>query len=64
MQGNDFIQSKMYHREIRCFDCHQVHGNQNTANLITVGNAVCLSCHTKENPAGLKGTVSERHSPC
>jgi predicted CXXCH cytochrome family protein len=59
MQGNDFVQSNMYHREIRCFDCHQVHSNQNTANLIAVGNAVCLSCHTKDNPAGLKGTVSE-----
>ena len=59
MQGNDFVQSTMYHRQIRCFDCHQVHSNQNTANLVAVGNAVCLFCHTKDNPAGLKGTVSE-----
>ncbi len=59
MQGNDFVQSNMYHREIRCFDCHQVHSNQNTANLIAVGNALCLQCHTKKNPAGLHGTVSE-----
>ena len=29
MQGNDFIQSTMYHRELRCFDCHEVHSNEN-----------------------------------
>ena len=23
MQGNDFIQSTMYHRGVRCFDCHR-----------------------------------------
>ena len=27
MQGNDFVQSNMYHREMRCFDCHQVHSS-------------------------------------
>lgn len=59
MQGNDFIQSTMYHRELRCFDCHQVHSNENPANLKATGNALCLGCHTKDNPAGLKGTVSE-----
>ena len=59
MQGNDFVQSNMYHRSIRCFDCHQVHSPQNQSNLIAVGNALCLNCHTPENPAGLKGTVSE-----
>lgn len=59
MQGNDFAQSTMYHRQLRCFDCHQVHSNQNESNLITNGNALCLGCHTKQNPAGLKGTVSQ-----
>jgi predicted CXXCH cytochrome family protein len=59
MQGNDFVQSVMYHRGIRCFDCHDVHSNQNPSNLRAVGNALCLSCHTADNPAGLKGTVSE-----
>ena len=64
MQGNDFVQSNMYHRELRCFDCHQVHNNRNPSNLIATGNQLCLSCHTKENPAGLKGTVSEHtHHP-
>lgn len=59
MQGNDFIQSTMYHRELRCFDCHDVHSSKNPSNLRAVGNALCLGCHTKENPAGLHGTVSE-----
>jgi predicted CXXCH cytochrome family protein len=59
MQGNDFVQSVMYHRELRCFDCHQVHSNKNPSNLIAPGNELCLGCHTKDNPAGLHGTVSE-----
>jgi predicted CXXCH cytochrome family protein len=59
MQGNDFVQSNMYHRQVRCFDCHEVHGNENVSLVRQTGNAVCLSCHTKTNPAGLKGTVSE-----
>ncbi len=59
MQGNDFVQSNMYHRGIRCFDCHEVHSNQNTANLMMPGNDLCLFCHGKQNPAGLQGTVSE-----
>jgi predicted CXXCH cytochrome family protein len=65
MQGNDFVQSVMYHRQIRCFDCHEVHSNQNESNLIEKGNALCLGCHNKRNPAGLKGTVREHthHAP-
>jgi predicted CXXCH cytochrome family protein len=64
MQGNDFVQSNMYHRGLRCFDCHQVHSNRNPSNLIESGNQLCLNCHTKDNPAGLKGTVSEHtHHP-
>ncbi|HEY2858138.1 MAG TPA: cytochrome c3 family protein, partial [Terracidiphilus sp.] len=59
MQGNDFVQSTMYHREIRCFDCHQVHSNRFESNLLEPGNMLCLRCHTKNNPAGLRGTVSE-----
>ncbi|HEY9126172.1 MAG TPA: cytochrome c3 family protein, partial [Acidobacteriaceae bacterium] len=57
MQGNDFVQSNMYHRHIRCFDCHQVHSSADSA-LPVSGNELCLSCHTAKNPAGLKGPVS------
>ncbi|CAN5530772.1 hypothetical protein BH10ACI4_BH10ACI4_32010 [soil metagenome] len=61
MQGNDFIQSNMYHRGLRCFDCHEVHSNENKSNLIAVGNQVCLKCHAKseDNLSGLHGTVAE-----
>ncbi len=36
-----FIQSKMYHKGIRCTDCHDPH----TARLKHDGNQVCTSCH-------------------
>ena len=58
MQGNDFTQSVMYHRNLRCFDCHEVHSDA-PSNLRAQGNALCLKCHTADNPAGLKGTVPE-----
>ena len=60
MQGNDFVQSTMYHRQLRCFDCHDVHSNAKPSNLKAVGNALCLTCHAEDqnNPAGLHGTVA------
>ena len=36
-----FIQSKMYHKGIKCSDCHDPH----TTKLKHEGNAVCTSCH-------------------
>ena len=58
MQGNDYVQSNMYHRGIRCFDCHQVHAD--TPSLLNEqGNRVCLRCHTALNPSGLKTSVPE-----
>ena len=36
-----FTQSKMYHRDVRCSDCHEVH----SAKTIREGNALCLQCH-------------------
>jgi predicted CXXCH cytochrome family protein len=59
MQGNDFTQSVMYHRGLRCFDCHEVHSNKNPSNLALAGNALCLACHNRNNPSGLRGSVSE-----
>lgn len=40
-----FLQSKMYHKGIRCSDCHDPH----TAKLKHQGNQVCTSCH--QHPA-------------
>jgi Tfp pilus assembly protein PilF len=40
-----FIQSKMYDREIRCSDCHDVH----SIKRIEEGNAICLQCHRADD---------------
>jgi tetratricopeptide (TPR) repeat protein len=36
-----FTQSKMYHRDVRCSNCHDVHGLK----VVKEGNALCLQCH-------------------
>ena len=36
-----FTQSKMYHRDVRCNDCHDVH----SLKLVKEGNDLCLQCH-------------------
>ena len=36
-----FTQSKMYAREVRCADCHNVH----SIRRVKEGNALCLQCH-------------------
>ena len=36
-----FTQSKMYHREVGCSDCHDVH----SLKLVKEGNGLCLQCH-------------------
>ncbi len=47
-----FIQSKMYHKGIRCSDCHDPH----SAKLKHDGNAVCTSCH--QHPAAKYDSVA------
>jgi Tfp pilus assembly protein PilF len=36
-----FTQSKMYHRDVRCSDCHEVH----SIRPVKEGNDLCLQCH-------------------
>jgi len=36
-----FTQSKMYHRDVRCSDCHDVH----SLKVIKEENGLCLQCH-------------------
>jgi tetratricopeptide (TPR) repeat protein len=50
-----FLQSKMYHKGIRCTDCHDPH----SATLKFSGNAVCTSCHA--HPPGKYDTVTHHH---
>ncbi len=50
-----FIQSKMYHKAIRCTDCHDPH----SAKLKATGNQLCTSCH--QHPAGKYDSPSHHH---
>jgi tetratricopeptide (TPR) repeat protein len=36
-----FVQSKMYRKDVRCSDCHDVH----SLKLVREGNDLCLKCH-------------------
>ncbi len=52
-----FVQTKMYHKGIKCTDCHDPH----TARLKHEGNKVCTSCH--QHPAGkYDGAIHHRHA--
>lgn len=50
-----FAQSKMYHKNIRCSDCHDPH----TTKLKHSGNQVCTSCH--QHPAGKYDSPAHHH---
>ncbi|MFV1967527.1 MAG: tetratricopeptide repeat protein [Pirellulaceae bacterium] len=51
-----FIQSRMYHKDIRCTDCHDPH----TARTRYQGNNICTTCH--QHPAGKYDVVAHhRH---
>ncbi len=50
-----FTQSKMYHKGIRCSDCHDPH----SVRLKHDGNKVCTSCHT--HPAAKYDTTAHHH---
>lgn len=53
-----FIQSKMYHKGIKCSDCHDPH----TARLKYDGNQVCTSCH--QHPTAKYDSVNHHfHKP-
>ena len=53
-----FLQSKMYHKGIRCTDCHNPH----TAELKHQGNQLCVSCHTHDS-AKYDSITHHRHQP-
>jgi predicted CXXCH cytochrome family protein len=62
MQGNDFVQSEMYTKNVSCWSCHDVHGTDNTADLIKPAESLCLTCHGPESPAGPRGTTLTQHT--
>jgi predicted CXXCH cytochrome family protein len=62
MQGNDFVQSVMYTHGITCFDCHNVHGTSNYAQLRKPAQQLCLDCHGPESPNGPRTATIEEHT--
>jgi predicted CXXCH cytochrome family protein len=62
MQGNDFSQSLMYRRGITCFDCHDVHGTSNPAQLIKPAQELCLNCHGSAAANGPRASTLEAHT--
>jgi len=65
MQGNDWVQSEMYVKGVRCYGCHDVHGTPNDAALRMPGDAVCLQCHGPQRQPGPPGTIEQhtQHKP-
>ena len=62
MQGNDFVQSVMYSRGVKCSSCHDVHGTENDALLIKPANVICLECHAAGSPNGPHVSAIEEHT--
>lgn len=62
MQGNDFVQSVMYRRGVTCFDCHDVHGTENYAQLRKPADQLCLDCHGPSSPNGPRTATIEEHT--
>jgi len=65
MQGNDYVQSTMYAKGIRCSACHDVHGSEHAADLVRPASTLCMNCHGPESPAGPRGRIVDhaQHSP-
>ena len=62
MQGNDFVQSVMYTRGVTCFDCHDVHGTSNYAQLRKPADQLCLDCHGPSSPNGPRTATIAEHT--
>lgn len=57
-----FLQSKMFHRDVKCSNCHQPHSGK----LILPGNQLCGQCHSKsyDNPAHTFHPLNTAASDC
>jgi predicted CXXCH cytochrome family protein len=62
MQGNDFVQSVMYRRGITCFNCHDVHGTENYAQLRKPADKLCFDCHAPTSLNGPHTATLEEHT--
>ncbi len=57
MQGNDYVQSQMYVKGVRCYACHDVHGTEHPGDLVAPADELCLSCHTSQLQPGPRGSI-------
>ena len=62
MQGNDFVQSRMYRHGVTCASCHDVHGTGNNAQLRETANMLCLDCHGPSSQNGPHTATLEAHT--
>ncbi len=62
MQGNDFVQALMYRDGVTCANCHDVHGTDNPAVLVTKATEVCFQCHEAAGPVGPRAATLEAHT--
>lgn len=62
MQGNDYVQSVMYRHGVTCFDCHDVHGTENYAQLREPAHKLCLECHGPKSPNGPREATLTEHT--
>lgn len=62
MQGNDYVQSLMYHRGVKCSSCHDVHGTDNNALLLKPASVMCLECHGPGSPNGPHASTIAEHT--
>ena len=57
MQGNDYVQSQMSVKGVRCYACHDVHGTPYPAALRQPDNLVCTQCHNPQLQPGPPGPI-------
>lgn len=57
-EHGSFLQSKMYHKGIRCTDCHNPH----TTRVKHEGNKLCTSCHA-HSPGKYDSPSHHNHEP-
>jgi predicted CXXCH cytochrome family protein len=62
MQGNDFASSRMYERGVTCYNCHDVHGTANDADLRVSADRLCVQCHGPQSPNGPHASSLEQHT--
>jgi predicted CXXCH cytochrome family protein len=52
----------MYTHGVSCFNCHDVHGTGNNADLLKPANVMCLECHGPKSPNGPRASTIEEHT--